>query len=167
MAYISKEEMPTGNAMVISIFNTVFNSANSILSLTTAANAFMPSVITYADSNGASTLLGLSSVTYIIGLGMEAIAETQRKNFKDDPKNKGELYTGGLFGLARHINYGAYTLWRSSYALASGGWIWGSFVAAFFTVDFARRGVPELNDYCSKRVSSIQITLLEELLTLS
>jgi protein-S-isoprenylcysteine O-methyltransferase Ste14 len=154
VAYLSNEEMPTGNSIIISIFNTVFNSANSILSLTAAAKFFAPSFLTNSQNeNEFSPLFILGSVSYTIGLVVEAVSETRRKKFKDDPKNKGMAYTGGLFGLARHINYGAYTVMRSGYALASGGWIWGSFVAIFFGVDFARRGVPILDEYCTKRVS--------------
>lgn len=147
--------MTSGSAVVISAFNTVFNSINSILSLTTAASAFAPSLLTTQDENGASILLIGSSISYFVGLGLEAICERQRKVFKDDPKSAGKPYTGGLFGLARHINYGGYTIWRASYALASGGWIWGAFVAAFFTYDFTNRAIPVLDEYCTTRVSIV------------
>jgi len=151
LAYISNEQMPAGSAVGISMFNTVFNSINSVLSLTNAASAFTPSLLTTQDDNGASILLILSSISYFVGLGLEATSEIQRKAFKDDPKNAGKLYTGGLFGLARHINYAGYTIWRSSYALASGGWLWGGFVAAFFTYDFTNRAIPVLDEYCTER----------------
>jgi len=152
VAYLSNEEMPTENSIIISIFNTAFNSENSILSLTATANFFAPSFLTSSrNENGLSPLFILGSISYTIGLIIEAVSEIQRKRFKDDPKNQGKAYTGGLFGFARHINYGAYTVMRSGYALASGGWIWGSFVGIFFGVDFARRGVPLLDEYCTKR----------------
>ena len=32
----------------------------------------------------------------------------------------GKLHTTGLFGLAQHINYTGYTLWRTGAALLSG-----------------------------------------------
>lgn len=144
--------MPPANAILISVFNTVFNSANSILSLTTAASAFTPSLLTAADDTGAPALLVLSSISYFVGLALEAVSEQQRKAFKDDSKNAGKLYTGGLFGLARHINYAGYIIWRSSYALAAGGWIWGAVVAAFFSWDFANRAVPVLDEYCASKV---------------
>jgi protein-S-isoprenylcysteine O-methyltransferase Ste14 len=153
VVFVSKEEMPPANAILISVFNTVFNSANSILSLTTAASAFTPSFLTATDDTGASALLALSSISYFVGLALEAVSEQQRKAFKDNSKNTGKLYTGGLFGLARHINYAGYIIWRSSYALASGGWIWGALVAAFFSWDFANRAVPVLDEYCASKVS--------------
>ncbi|KAI8717063.1 S5A-REDUCTASE domain-containing protein [Fusarium sp. LHS14.1] len=88
---------------------------------------------------------------YLIGLLTEAVSEIQRTAFKRDPANKGKPYAGGLFSLARHVNYGGYTIWRSAYALASGGWAWGIAVFAFFFYDFAARGVPVLDAYLSGR----------------
>lgn len=49
------------------------------------------------------------------GILLELVSELQRKRFKDDPANKGKPYAGGLFSLARSINYGGYTLWRGGY----------------------------------------------------
>jgi hypothetical protein len=90
VAYLSNEEMPTGNSIIISIFNTVFNSANSILSLTATAKFFAASFLTGSQNeNEISPLFILGSVRYTIGLIIEAVSETQRKKFKDDPKNKG------------------------------------------------------------------------------
>ncbi|KAE8449022.1 hypothetical protein EG329_008610 [Mollisiaceae sp. DMI_Dod_QoI] len=149
--FISKEQLPAQNSFIISTFNTLLNSINSMLALTAAANAFLPSVLTKTDDHGASIFLILSSVSYLLGLFMEAVSETQRKAFKDDPKNAGKLYTGGLFSLARHINYGGYTIWRASYALAAGGWIWGGISAAWFTYDFTQRAIPILDHYCTTR----------------
>jgi protein-S-isoprenylcysteine O-methyltransferase Ste14 len=158
LLFVSREEMPPANAILISVFNTIFNSANSILSLTSAASAFTPSLLTAADDNGASALLTLSSISYFVGLALEAVSEQQRKAFKDNSKNAGKLYTGGLFGLARHINYAGYIIWRSSYALASGGWVWGALVAAFFSWDFANRAVPVLDKYCASKVSTWRLS---------
>jgi hypothetical protein len=152
LAFLSEQEMPFGGVVRIPVFNTVFNSVNSIMSLTTAANAFAPLLSTKNDS-GFSPLLAIASVAYLIGLLTEVISEQQRKAFKNDLKNAGKPFSGGLFGLVRHINYGAYTLWRESYALASGGWMWGIFVGDFFAKDFMDRGVPVLDEYCTKRVS--------------
>ncbi|KAH8884975.1 hypothetical protein GQ53DRAFT_696836 [Thozetella sp. PMI_491] len=150
LAFLSEQEMPVGGAITISVFNTVFNSANSILSLTAAANVFTPSLRAGNESQF-SPLLAISSVAYLVGLLTELVSEQQRTAFKKDPKNAGKPFTSGLFGLARHINYGAYTLWRGAYALASGGWIWGILVAGFFAKDFMDRGVPVLDEYCTKR----------------
>jgi steroid 5-alpha reductase family enzyme len=94
-----------------------------------------------------SPLVLLRTLSYILGMTPEATSEIQRKRFKDDPENAGKHYTAGLYGLARHINYGGYGLMRDGYALAAGGWIWGSIMGALFMADFATRGVPVLDDY--------------------
>ncbi|KAE9393190.1 hypothetical protein BT96DRAFT_1052407 [Gymnopus androsaceus JB14] len=73
----------------------------------------------------------------------------QRLSFKRDARNKGQVYTGGLFGLARHINYGGYVLWRAGFATAAAGC--GLVIAGFFTFDFLKRGILELDEYCGKR----------------
>jgi Protein of unknown function (DUF1295) len=153
LAFLCEQEMPIGSAIMVSVFNTVFNSANSIISLTAAANAFTPSLLIAENDSQVSPLLVIGSAVYLIGLLTEAVSEQQRRTFKNDPRNAGKPFTGGLFGLARHINYGAYTVWRGAYALASGGWIWGMFVTGFFARDFMDRGVPVLDEYCTKRVS--------------
>lgn len=42
--FLSQEEMPASNAILIAVFNTLFNSPNSILSLTAAASYFAPRI---------------------------------------------------------------------------------------------------------------------------
>lgn len=154
LLFVSQEEMPAGSAIIVAVFNTVFNSANTIFSLTAAASYFTPSALSSADNSiGLSPLFMLGAGAYALGLATEAISEIQRKFFKADPKNAGKPYTGGLFGLARHINYGGYTVMRAGYALATGGWVWSAFMFWFFFSDFAKRGVPVLDEYCTKRVS--------------
>jgi len=152
VTYIANEEMPARNALMISIANTVFNSANSILALTTVASSFAPSYFTNTDNPTTLSPIALTGAfAYILGSAIELISEIQRKNFKDDARNAGKPYTGGLFSLARHINYSGYTIMRSAYAFTAGGFIPGLVVAAFFGGDFAFRGVPVLDDYCTKR----------------
>jgi protein-S-isoprenylcysteine O-methyltransferase Ste14 len=140
VSYISNEEMPVSNALKVSIFEIFFSSTNSILSLTKS------------PSSGVTTLLLLG---YAFGWYIEIAAETERKKFKDNPQNRGKLYTKGLFRFARHINYGAYLLRKSSQALVCGGWKWGLAVATYHFLDFANRGIPVLGVYCDKRVREL------------
>jgi protein-S-isoprenylcysteine O-methyltransferase Ste14 len=149
--WTSEEEIPVGNAVSIGVFNTVFNSLNSLLftwRMTSAARSEA-----FSDSGFPSAALVLGTGLYITGILVETISEVQRKQFKSDPRNKGKLYSGGLFSLARHINYGGYSLWRGGFALAGGGWIWGAIVGGFFITDFSRRSIPALDAYCQDRVS--------------
>lgn len=93
----------------------------------------------------------IGAAMFVIGILVEPIAEVQRKQFKDDPKNQGKPYAGGLFGLARSINYGAYTIWRAGFALAAGGPVWAAVVGGFFFWDFSTRAIPVMEEYCTKR----------------
>ncbi|PQE23318.1 membrane protein [Rutstroemia sp. NJR-2017a WRK4] len=149
---ISNDLMLTGDAIKISVFNTLFNSLNSILSITSSAAYFTTPALNYSSNvTGLSPLVLLGTFSYLLGMTLETTSEIQRKRFKDNPKNAGKPYTGGLYGLARHINYGGYVLMRGGYALAAGGWICGSIMGAFFMADFATRAVPVLDDYCTER----------------
>jgi len=147
IASISNEEMPTGSAVGVSVFNTIFNGLNSLFFITNW---------TSASANGEhfpQTPLLVGSALYAAGILTETLSEVQRKMFKQKPQNKGKVYQGGLFGQARHINYAGYIMWRTGYAIAAGGWTWGVVVAAFFSYDFAFRGIPVLSHYCEERVS--------------
>ncbi|KAJ4293416.1 hypothetical protein N0V90_008699 [Kalmusia sp. IMI 367209] len=141
---LAGEPMSVNNAVAISIFNTVFNSLSSYAFLIRATSASLESAFP-------QPALLVGGALYVTGLLTELISEVQRKQFKKDPRNKGKPYTGGLWAFARHINYGGYTVWRAAYALTGGGWIMGALVGGFFFADFARRGVPVLNEYCEKR----------------
>lgn len=89
------------------------------------------------------------------GLFIEFWSEVQRLAFKKEKANQGQVYTGGLFALSRHVNYFGYTVWRTGYALASGNWILPSLTAAWLTFDFIGRGIPVLDEYCTGRVCGI------------
>lgn len=144
---ICQEEFPPLSAIEVSVFNTVFNSVNSLL---------FTCSMTSASVNGEhfpQTPLLVGSSLYLVGIFTETFSEWQRLQFKKNPANKGKVYTGGLFRFARHINYAGYTLWRAGYALAAGGWTWGAIVGAFFSYNFITDGIPELNRYCQERVS--------------
>lgn len=144
---ICQEEFPPLSAIEVSVFNTVFNSVNSLL---------FTCSLTSASVNGEhfpQTPLIVGSALYVVGIFTETFSEWQRLQFKKNTANKGKVYTGGLFRFARHINYAGYTLWRAGYALAAGGWTWGAIVGAFFSYNFISDGMPELNRYCQERVS--------------
>ena len=101
--YISNEPMYAGGASMICAFNTFFNSINSMLATPDLPYQCFPQQVY------------LGAALYGVGIMLELASELQRKRFKDDPVNKGKPYAGGLFGLARSINYGGYTLWRGGY----------------------------------------------------
>lgn len=139
------DEFPPSAALIVSFINTAFNSFNS-LAFTTALFSASTS------SQFPQVPLVLGSAMYAIGLLTEAVAETQRVRFKRNPANKGKPFTGGLWSLARHINYGAYTVWRSGYALAAAGWTWAALVAGYCGFDFNNRAILVVDSYCSRKV---------------
>lgn len=96
---IMQEQMPPQFGLAVGAFNSIFNSLNSL--------AFICAQ-TSASVNGEhfpQTPLIVGSILYVLGLSVELGSEVQRHMWKKDPKNKGQVYEGGLFGLSRHINY--------------------------------------------------------------
>lgn len=147
MVIVSEQDTPLASAIVIALFNTIFNSLNTVFSVW-AATSQLP---TQGITESPSVLLGVGF--YTIGILTEMTSELQRTYFKKNPANKGKPYAGGLFSLARHINYGGYTIWRAAYAYTAAGWPWGLAAGSFFFFDFATRGVPVLDNYLANRVS--------------
>jgi len=152
-ADISEQVMYPGLALAVCALNTTLNSINTLLSLwDKTSNVPAPTSTSFKDqilSASPSFLIGLG--LYAVGLTTELAAEYQRKWFKQDPKNKGKPYGGGLFGVARNVNYGAYVLWRTGYGFIAGGFPAGLAVGGFFFWDFVTRGVPVMNKYCEER----------------
>lgn len=137
---ISKEPMYWDGALMICAFNTILNGMNTVAA-------------SMVDDNPTWTASAVMVATplYAAGILVELISEIQRKRFKDDPRNEGKPYAGGLFGYARSINYFGYTVWRAAFALAGGGWVWGAVVALGFAKDFGSRAIPVMDRYCSGR----------------
>jgi len=153
---ISEEEMTWTGAIGVSAFNTVFNGINTLLSTTQAFSCdhhYDPHLGVW-EQLGQILLVPRIAVgvsLYVLGMTIETVSEVQRRNFKRKLENKGKVFNGGLFKLARHINYGGYTLWRTGFAIAGGGWIWGATCFGFFAGDFSSRAIPVLDSYCDEK----------------
>lgn len=137
---IAKEPMSVQSAVIVALFNTAMNSANTLAFSLAAKNP------TWSEA-----VCRISIPIFVAGILIETISELQRKAFKDDPKNKGKVYSGGLFSYARHINYFGYMIWRGAAALAGGGLAWGTFIVLFFRYNFLNMSIPELDEYCKKK----------------
>ncbi|MEG9297815.1 DUF1295 domain-containing protein [Mangrovibacillus sp. Mu-81] len=60
---------------------------------------------------------------FLAGSGINSLSEILRDVWKQDKRNKGKLYTGGLFKYAVHINYFGDLVWVSGFALLTrNGW---------------------------------------------
>lgn len=146
---IGREEMLLGSAVTIAAFATLMNSIFNALAMWTRTSV----------NPNASSMTELLQIPYIAagtalfvaGIAIETISEIQRTRFKDDQRNKGKPYAGGLFGLARNINYTGFTLWKTGYALVAAGPLFGIVIAAMHFYDFSQRAVPVLDQYCAKR----------------
>jgi len=139
VTYIFEAKIVYSAALGICVYNTLNNSLASFSS------------IIYGPSNELGSLQYIGISLFTVGILTELISELQRKRFKDNPSNKGKAYTGGLFSLARHINFGGYTLWRTGLALTSGNYWLAAFQFFYHLLYFTKSVVPDLADYCSKR----------------
>jgi len=139
MVYILETKITYAPVVFICIYNTLTNSVTALSSLI------------YGPSKELGTVQYIGISLFTVGIFTELVSELQRKKFKDNPINKGKLYTGGLFSLARHINYGGYTLWRTGLALTSGNYWWAAFQVFWHMWFFTQKSVPELAGYCSKK----------------
>lgn len=156
LTYLSQEEFPVRNALMVSAYNTLCNTVNSLLLLSAATSASLATKpLTIAVPGTARTRISLpvalGALLFVIGSVLETGSELQRKRFKDNPENKCKLCREGAWAWARHINYGGYWLWRTGYALASGGWVAGGVTALLQGYFFAQSGVVSLDYYMSRR----------------
>ena len=76
-------------------------------------------------------------VTFIIGLSIEIIADSQKTKFRKDPKNKDKFIHEGLWAKSRHPNYvGEITLWAGVAIMSFSsleGWQYISLISPIFT----------------------------------
>jgi protein-S-isoprenylcysteine O-methyltransferase Ste14 len=157
---LGQEEVSPGIAVGIAAFNTVLNSANSLLFLWATT-----SVVNTGDRVPGTDLplvTVVGAVLFVLGLALEWGSEHQRKAFKNRPENAGKVMKGGLWTLARHINYGGYAIWRGGYALASWSWFGGLVIGLWMVVSFLTASVPSLDAYCSKRYGQQWVQFKEE-----
>ena len=138
---VCREPIYANTAIAISLLNTALNTCNTLSSNLSTTNL--------VDFPSWSVRIG--TALYIVGILFETIAELQRNSFKNDPENKGKVYTGGLFSIVRHAPYTGYSMWRAGYAFAAGGPLWGFFVLGVFLTDFSRRAIPVMDAYMTKK----------------
>ena len=95
-----------------------------------------------------SFYLGL--VIWIVGFGIEVIADAQKSAFRKNPDNVGKFITGGLWSWSRHPNYvGEIVLWLGMAVMAVPvlvGWQWVALISPLFVYLLLNRvsGVPLL-----------------------
>ncbi|WP_125713812.1 methyltransferase family protein [Companilactobacillus kedongensis] len=88
-------------------------------------------------------------ILFIAGALINTTSELLRKPFKDDQKNKGKLYTGGLFKYAIHINYFGDVIWVLGFALTTCNW-WSLIIPLFLLCMFVFNYIPNADKYLQK-----------------
>jgi hypothetical protein len=147
---ISEGEMPVGQAFQIALANSIFGGINAFLaswassSLASSSELLQPDVSVVEELSRSPILAGAVAIG-VLGILVETVSELQRKSFKADIKNKGKPYAGGLFHLARHINYGGYSMFRAANALAAGGIASAIPLFVFVTYVFISSSIPALD----------------------
>ena len=124
------------------------------VALTIAAALTAITTITRRDL-GLIGLLGF--LLWLIGFGIEVIADQQKSRFRGDPKNAGKFINSGLWSWSRHPNYfGEIVLWIGVAIIAIpvlSGWQWLTLISPLFVVILLTRvsGVPMLEKLADEK----------------
>jgi protein-S-isoprenylcysteine O-methyltransferase Ste14 len=83
---------------------------------------------------------------YVAGSYLNTGSEYRRQVWKQNPENKGRLYTEGLFRYAMHINYFGDEMLFTGYALITGS-PWALIIPALMVLGFTMVNIPMLDRY--------------------
>jgi protein-S-isoprenylcysteine O-methyltransferase Ste14 len=148
LTIINRENFPPLLAMTVSVYNNFVNCINSLLLVAAATSAVSAPAIPGTD---VPYPIALGLLLYSTGIFLETQSERQRKAFKENPRSQGKVMRRGLWSVARHINYGGYSLWRGGYTTACSGAVGGFLFFAFYVFNLINGSVPSLDAYCAKR----------------
>jgi len=103
-------------------------------------------------------LIGLlGSLLWLLGFGIEVIADRQKSQFRANPQNAGKFINTGLWSWSRHPNYfGEIVLWIGVAIIAApvlSGWQWLTLISPIFVVILLTRvsGVPLLEKQADEK----------------
>ncbi len=89
-------------------------------------------------------------IFFFAGSMLNTTSELLRMKFKENPNNKGKLYTGGLFHYAVHINYFGDFLWVLGFALLTMN-LWALIIPVSLFVMFKFSYIPNADRYMSMK----------------
>lgn len=104
---------------------------------------------------GVVAIVGL--LVWLIGFGIEVVADRQKSQFRADPANRGRFIRSGLWAWSRHPNYfGEIVLWFGVAIIALpvlSGWQWVTLVSPLFVIVLLTRisGLPMLEAKADKK----------------
>jgi steroid 5-alpha reductase family enzyme len=103
-------------------------------------------------------LIGLLGfLVWLIGFGIEVVADQQKSRFREAPENAGKFINTGLWSWSRHPNYfGEIVLWIGVAIIAIpvlSGWQWLTLISPLFVVILLTRvsGVPMLEKQADEK----------------
>lgn len=138
---MNQNDMVPGMAVGVVLFNTVFNTVTSFVSLW--HNGGQVSL--------ESPTLWAGVALFVGGMLIELVYEEQRKAFKKKPQNKGRPYTQGLGSWVQHPNYFGYTLWRTGILLTTGSITAAAVGFTWNAMTFLGSSIPELQAHNIKK----------------
>lgn len=89
---------------------------------------------------------GLAVFLFLVGSVINTLSEVLRDQWKKDIRNKGKLYTDGLFKYAIHINYFGDVVWVSGFALLTRN-LWSGVMPVFLFLMFVFINIPHHDQY--------------------
>ena len=121
----------------------------------TAAAAIIGITSSVRKELGIFAIVGL--VIWLIGFLFEVVADSQKRQFRKNPANKGKFIQSGLWAKSRHPNYfGEITLWLGVFIIAIPvlqGWQWVAIFSPLFVYLLLTKisGVPGLEAKANKK----------------
>jgi protein-S-isoprenylcysteine O-methyltransferase Ste14 len=128
--YLLKRKMGWGEAVLIAVWIAIIDLLFALL------GGCNPRAV------GLATWLGV--ILYAGGSFLNTGSELQRKKWKEQPGNKGHLFTGGFFRYSMHINYFGDELLFTGYAVLTGQ-AWALLVPLVMLAGLLFFNIPELD----------------------
>lgn len=114
-------------------------------------------IVTGAERESFGAFAVVGAAVWLIGFGVEVVADRQKSAFRADPSNRGGFITTGVWSWSRHPNYfGEIVLWSGIAIMAVpvlSGWRWVALVSPVFVALLLIRisGIPALERRGAKR----------------